>query len=340
VTVTTGEAPLAEIAETTFRQATTDDLPTCAAIWRASLNDYMLKLNLAEIPDDLAAIIRLYGHLVSTDPERFVLAERLDASGSRQTVGFVSAVVREQLWFLSMLFILPEAQGSGLGRSLLGRVMPKMSGEGAGAGPTALTTCTDSVQPISNALYASLGMVPRMPLFRIVGLPDPRAALPPLPAGIRAIRFDEVDATSGNSEPGGDGLSRAALDDELTALDRQTSGFEHLADHRFIRAEGRIGFLYLGADGGPVGYGYASEAGRVGPVAVRDPALLGPVLSHLVTTVVPRGAFGIWLPGAADDVLPQLLQAGFRIDGFPCLICWERPIADFSRYIPISPGLL
>jgi GNAT superfamily N-acetyltransferase len=338
--VTTGEVSLTEIAETTYRQATADDLPTCAAIWRASLNDYMLKLNLPEIPDDLAAIVRLYGHLSSTDPERFVLAERLDADGSRRTVGFVSAVVREQLWFLSMLFILPEAQGSGLGRSLLGRVMPAAPLDGAGPGPSALTTCTDSVQPISNALYASLGMVPRMPLFRIVGLADRRAALPPLPAGIRAIRFDEIDATFGSSSSGGDGLSRAALDDELTALDRGASGFEHLADHRFIRAEGRIGFLYLSADGSPVGYGYASEAGRVGPVAVRDSELLGPVLSHVVTTVVPRGAFGIWLPGAADGVLPPLLAAGFRIDGFPCLICWERPIADFSRYIPISPGLL
>jgi hypothetical protein len=38
--------------------------------------------------------------------------------------------------------------------------------------------------------------------------------------------------------------------------------------------------------------------------------------------------------------MAMLLRAGFRIDSFPCLICWDRPVADFSRYIPISPGLL
>ena len=35
-----------------------------------------------------------------------------------------------------------------------------------------------------------------------------------------------------------------------------------------------------------------------------------------------------------------LLRAGFRIDGFPVLLCWDRPFADFARYLPISPGLL
>ena len=54
----------------------------------------------------------------------------------------------------------------------------------------------------------------------------------------------------------------------------------------------------------------------------------------------PRGAFGIWLPGAAGEAIDPLLRAGFRIDGFPVLLCWDRPFVDFSRYIPISPGLL
>jgi hypothetical protein len=35
-----------------------------------------------------------------------------------------------------------------------------------------------------------------------------------------------------------------------------------------------------------------------------------------------------------------LLRAGLRLEGFPVLLCWTRPFADFSRYLPISPGLL
>jgi hypothetical protein len=32
--------------------------------------------------------------------------------------------------------------------------------------------------------------------------------------------------------------------------------------------------------------------------------------------------------------------AGLRIEDFPLLIGWNRPFADLSRYLPISPGLL
>ena len=330
-----GQGARAPLADLSYRRATDDDLATCAAVWRDSINDYTNRLNQPEIPDDPGAILRLYAHLRATDPDGFVVAERTDRAGGTgeageaRIVGFVSALRRGPLWFLSMLFVLPEMQGAGLGRALLDRVMPA-------AGTASLATCTDSAQPVSNALYASLGIAPRMPLLRLVGLPDRPAALPPLPEGVRAVGFHEVgDGT-------GDGLGGAVLEDELAVLDREILGFgpEHRQDHRLVRLEERIGFLYLGTDGGPVGYGYASEAGRVGPIAVRDPALLDAVVGHLVTTVRPRGAFGIWLPGAAQTAMTSLLRAGFRIDGFPCLVCWDRPVVDFTRYIPISPGLL
>jgi GNAT superfamily N-acetyltransferase len=306
----------------TFRRATDHDLVACAGIWRDSINDYTRRLNQPDIPDDLAAILRLYGHLIESDPEGFVVAEQAVDGGPPAVVAFVASVRRETLWFLSMLFVLPEAQASGLGRSLLARVMPE-------SGSATLVTCTDSAQPVSNALYASLGMAPRMPLMRLVGLAERGGHLPALPSGVRGVRFDELDAAA-----------TAHLDDELTALDRETAGFEHIRDHRFVRLEGRVGVLYVDGRGGAVGYGYASEAGRVGPIAVRDPELLASVVGHLVSTVVPRGAFGIWMPGDAGEAMTALLRAGFRLDGFPCLVCWDRPIADFSRYVPISPGLL
>ena len=309
-----------------LRPATPADLPACASIWRVSINDYTSRLNQPDIPDDLAAVLRLYGHLQAGDPDGFVVAEQTGPDGERRIVAFVSAIRREGLWFLSMLFVLPEAQGSGVGRALLRRVMP-------GGGSLALATCTDSLQPISNALYASLGVVPRMPLFRLVGLPDRLSELPPLPAAIRALPFDEAaDRSAGR-------LGSAALDDEIAALDRATLGVEHRTDHAFVREEGRIGFLYIGPDGRTVGYAYASPAGRVGPIAVLDPALQGAVLGHVLANVAPRGAFGVWTPGLSP-VMSPLLGAGFRIDGFPVLVCWDRPFAAFDRYIPISPGLL
>jgi len=311
---------------TTYRPATPADLPTCGAIWRLALNDYFGRLNLPEIPDDLVAILRIHRHLLATDPDSFLVAEQAGADGPVRIVAFASAVRRGAVWFLSMLFVLPEAQGAGIGRALLARLLPP-------PGTAGLATCTDTAQPISNGLYASLGMVPRMPILRLVGLAERPTELPSLPVGVRAIAFDEVDR-------GGDRIGGAAFDDEIAALDQDAVGFDHPVDHAMVRTEGRLGFLFLEPDGGPVGYGYASEAGRVGPIAVRDSALLGPVIGHLVTTVRPRGAFGLWLPGAAEGTVGPLLRAGFRLEGFPCLLCWDRPFADFARYVPISPSLL
>lgn len=307
-----------------LRPATPEDLAACASVWRESLNDYLVRLAQPEIPDDLGPILRLYGHLLSTDPTTFLVAER---DGGAVIDGFVVVVRRESLWFLSMLFVRPAAQGRGLGRALLDAVAPDTA---SWSGRRA--TATDSVQPISNGLYASLGIVPRIPLIRLVGLPSRPDAFGPLPAGVEAIGFDDVT--------GGDGLARAALAAEVAALDRDAAGFDRAPDHPFHAAEGRAGFLFRDRDGTAIAYGYSSESGRVGPIAVREAALLSPVLGHLLGAVRPRGAFGLWVPGTAGNAIVPLLRAGFRIDGFPVLLCWDEPLADFSRYVPMSPGLL
>jgi ribosomal protein S18 acetylase RimI-like enzyme len=334
--VIAGSVSLPDSVTTTghrIRPATEADLPTCAAIWRESLNHYLGRLAQPVIPDDLAPILRLYGHLHSTDPATFVVAEaaaRQHAGDSPTVDGFAVVVRRDSLRYLSMLFVRPAAQARGLGRALLGAAGMD---EPADAGTARRATATDTVQPISNGLYASLGMVPRIPLLRLVGLPTRDRSFGELPAGVEAIAFDEV----GDSP---DGLGRSALAAELDVLDLDAAGFSRQADHAFHLLEGRIGFLFRDGDGRAIAYGYSSEAGRVGPVAVRDATLLGPVVGHLVHAVRPRGAFGLWVPGTAGEAIVPLLRAGFRFDGFPVLLCWDRPFADFSRYLPMSPGLL
>lgn len=309
-----------------LRPAGPDDLVTCATIWREALNDYLGRLAQPDIPDDLGPILRLYGHIRSTDPATFVVAARDEDAALID--GFVVAVRRDELWFLSMLFVRPAAQGRGLGRRLLEAVSPDPA---TWSGSRA--TATDTAQPISNGLYGSLGMVPRVPLLRLVGLPAERGAFPSLPDGIEAVAFDEV------TDDGG-GLAPAALAAELAELDRDAAGFTRAADHAFHAVEGRIGFLYRDRDGRAIAYGYTSEAGRVGPIAVRDAGLLGAVTGHLLRAVRPRGAFGLWVPGTAGEAIVPLLRSGLRLEGFPVLLCWDRPFADFARYVPASPGLL
>lgn len=311
----------------TYRPVRADEIETCARIWRTAINDYIVPLGQDEVPPEMNPVIRLYTHLQSTDPERFMVAVRRGTAGHDEVVAFALAISRERLWYLSMLFVLPELQGAGIGRQLLARVLPDDD-------RTVRATATDSAQPISNALYATYGIAPRMPLLNLSGLPQRPEAFGPLPSGVVPIAFETIAA----GPPGGPGHERlmAAVD----LLDRELLGAAHPMDHRFLRQEERQGWLYHGPDGLPIGYGYAGEAGRLGPVAVRDETLMAPILGHLTSAVVPRGAFAGWVGGAADRALVALLGAGFRLDQFPVLLCWDRPFADFSRYLPISPGLI
>jgi GNAT superfamily N-acetyltransferase len=315
--------------ELAYRPVRADELGVCAEIWRSAINDYVVRLGQIEVGTETGPLLRLYGHVSATDPERFVVGtQTTPETGEERIVAFASAVVREHLWFLSMLFVSPECQGTGVGRALLAEVLPDVGPESVRA------TATDSAQPISNALYASYGIVPRIPLLNLIGLPERPEAFDPLPSGVTPVTFDSV-ATGGPDGAGHRGLATA-----VDALDRQVLGVAHPVDHGYLRSESRRGWLYRGPAGEVVGYGYASEAGRVGPVAVIDEALLGPILGHLMTAVQPRGAFALWLPGTADRAVVPALRAGFRLDQFPVLLCWDHPFADFSRYLPISPGLL
>ena len=120
----------------TYRPARPDELATCEEIWRASINDYIVPLGQAEIADVASPAIRLFTHLQATDPERFLVATIPDGPDER-TVAFASAVVRERLWYLSMLFVLPEVQGAGVGRDLLSTGVGERTGTMARAAPRA-----------------------------------------------------------------------------------------------------------------------------------------------------------------------------------------------------------
>lgn len=291
-----------------LRPATPADLPACERVWRDGLNDYLRRLNQSEVPEDNPGLRQLHAHALATDPDRFWVADR----GGR-VVAFGSAVQRGPVGFLSMLFVDPAEQARGLGRRLLGHVLPPES-------TPIVATATDTAQPISNGLYASLGIVPRMPLFNAVGRPRAGWLAPALPAGVRVEAFVPEHA--------------AAID----ALDVDVVGYAHPEDHAFVQTDTPGPFVYLQGET-VAGYGYASPVGRIGPLAAREPGLMGPILGHLLTAVEPRGASAIWLPGDATGAMAVALGAGLRFEDFPLLFGWNRPFADFERYVPISPGL-
>ena len=252
--------------------------------------------------------------------------------------------MREGLWFLAMLFVRPGVQAAGLGQALMDRAQagrdvdpggPAVPGpdDALGTGIHTWGMCTDAAQPISNALYARRGMVPRIPAWRLIGEVRRWSAVPPLPDRLEAVPFDRIVAA------GPDGEQRLA--DLVDMLDRELIGAAHPPEHAWLRREGRAGFLVRERRSGAVaGYVYGSGSGRLGPLAAVDPALHPALLGLAIRETPMLGTVAMWVPGTADVVTRALLDAGLRFDGFPGLICWSRRDHPFERYVPVSLALV
>jgi len=299
-----------------IRPVLPSDLSTCAEVFFAAEDELYDRRGLLHLPRNLEALERLFGHIVATDPQRVWLAEQ----GGTVTA-FAMASQRDRFWFLSFLFVLPQAQGQGLGRRLMHRCLPA---EGTA---DVLGVCVEAIQPVSTGLYATFGLVPRVPIYTLIG--TLRHDLRPLPSGLDVVSFDDLAAGGGHE----------ALVSTVGRLDGSVLGYTRSADHRAFRQWKRSGFMLRRGDEA-LGYGSASGAGRVGPVVVDDASHLLPLVGELTKRVQAVDAWQILVPGTADETMVGLLRAGLRYDGPPALFCATHRGPDLERYLPGTFALL
>jgi ribosomal protein S18 acetylase RimI-like enzyme len=356
----------------TYRTPRPEELAECALVWHAAVDDYMRRLARPLPPPYLDPLLALLAHLLTTDPERFVVAVRTapriapwesprptpgpgDSGLARnlspgglpprfeRIVGFGIAVQREHVWFLSQLYVLPEEQRHGIGRALLTRVMPSLAPEGAadvaaGAAESAAENAT--LPPLARPGVLATCTDSAQPVSN--GLYGRLGIVARMPVFNLVGR--PIDPASLPALPAGIEAvpleTQPAAGTAIDSIDRAVLGYAHPEDHAYLRTEGRTGFLYRAPGGDPIGYGYSSKAGRFGPVALLDETLTAPVLAHLLTTIEPRGASSAWVPGANDRAMVAMLRAGLRIESFPGLMCWTRPFAAFELYMPAGLSLL
>lgn len=291
-----------------LRPITDADLAACADVFYAAEDELYARLNLPPLPRNAPALISLFAHLVETDPGLCWLAA--DGDGGTVT-GFGMAVERGTLRYLAFLFVAPGRQGHGVGRALLARCLPP-------DGPRA--TCIEAVQPVSAALYASIGLLPLLPIYTFIG--QPREALAGLPPGLAAEPLD-------------------GRLDVLDALDEQVLGFSRRPDHRAWLAWERQCFVAIDERRAnrPVGYAYGHRSGRLGPVLSLDPAHVLPLVGETMSRVTPLDAWQVLVPGVASDAFIGLLGAGLRIDGPPAVLCADGLAVDHARYLPATFAL-
>ena len=314
-------------AEVAYRRAEEADLPRAFLVFRAALNAYLLAAGQEGIPeDDLQS--PTYRHLLQHDGERFWVAEaeveELTGGGGgtlgvggRRIVGWGAGLVRGDWWFLSHLFILPEAQGIGVGGRLF-----ELAATGAPPGAVRATV-TDSFQPISNTLYAHRGLLPREVLIGFGG--RPREGLrPPLLGTL-------------TPEP----LTVASIP-QLLPIDAEASGLDRSVDHEFhLTGGGRYGWLFR-RRGRAVAYAYVRPDGWVGPVAARRERDMETITAWGIADLAqgsPAEKIRAGVTGRSEGAQRAFWEAGLVFTGAPGLLLSSRPFGCLDRYVVASYGL-
>jgi GNAT superfamily N-acetyltransferase len=162
-----------------IRPMTPDDVPALVELQFATFDDLAVRVGESrmEFTDEVRARgTKRIGHLQRTDPDG---AWTVEVDG--EPVGCALSLVRDGMWFLSLLIVKPGYQGKGLGRGLL---------------DAALGTATDrswimsTVEPAALRSYQRAGFLLH-PTYTAKGTPD-RSRIP----AVRGIR----DAQDGDAE--------------------------------------------------------------------------------------------------------------------------------------------
>ena len=309
-----------------YRQAEEADLPRANDVFRASLNAYLVPAGQPPIPDDDGQS-PVYLHLLEHDAGRFWVAEAVVEEltgggtgtlgvGGRQVVGWGCGLVRGDWWFLSNLFVLPEAQGLGVGAMLF-----DLAGTGAPS-PAVRATVTDSLQPLSNNLYGRRGLLPRELLIGFEG---------PLLGSAASVALGTLEP-----EP----LTPASVP-VLGEIDAAVSGVDRSVDHRFYLTQGgRYGFLFR-RHGRPAGYVMVRQDGWIGPAAAVREQDMETATAAGIADLSRRGVaekLRAGVPARSEGAQRAFWGAGLRFSGTPGLLLASRPWGRLDRYIPASYG--
>lgn len=259
-----------------LRRATEGDLAAQEGIFRAAIGEVYEQRNLVAPTPPSEAFRAQHRHLLRHDGERCWVAE-----DDGRLIGYSAALARGEAWHLSSLFLAPDRQGSGIGKRLLDCAW--------GQGYRNRRTLTDAIQPVSNGLYASRGLIPVAPNLHLGG--EARAEDP----GLEPVE----------PEPS-----------LLAGLDQAAYGFDRAVDHAYWQAVGRCTVWLRGGD--VCAYSYTYPWDTIGPVAGVDGLAAADAFRAEVARSV--GSATIVVPGTSRELVAAALEAGLRFTRPPGLL--------------------
>jgi GNAT superfamily N-acetyltransferase len=299
------------VSEIIYRQAQEADLERTYQVFVRASHDLAAAHNFPQVstlaaPPQQALAFRR--HALSNDAQRFWVAEV-----AAEIVGFGVAILHDQVCYLAALHVMPAYQGQGIGRTLLERCMGRDNAPKA----SLWTTIADSLNPVSNAIYARFGMIGWVPLIPLSG------SLP-----TNAIEVDSVFAATARSLA--DSPQQLA---GLAAIDQQVLGFSRNTEHQHWLRQPDVQGYCFGDPARPFGYVYLWSDGAIGPLAVKETADIEPMLAFCLQELQAGGieTVSIKLPGLCRGGVRYLVKQGLHF-GHALLILSSEPFGQLDRY--------
>lgn len=226
--------------------------------------------------------------------------------------GFGITAQRGSVHWLVSLFVLPDAQGQGLGRLLLERLWP------AGL-RTHRATLVDAASRPATSLYLHAGLTPRFPVLAFEGRIESDEASP---SGL-AAREDWPEV-----------MQRVAQADEAVF------GAERSIDHAYWTDRG-FAFRSVWTTAGTwLGYGRWNPSGRLGPVVLVEDAdwlaALGTLAADATRTGTER--LRLMVPAVNESALQACRTLGLRYQGMEIVMA-TQPLTGWGRCLIHRAGL-
>jgi GNAT superfamily N-acetyltransferase len=292
------------MAQVQYRPVREDEIPATIDLFQTALADLYKRNGVVTPLPERSAIELHYRHIFRTGI--FHVAE---VGGRLAAIGH--AIVRDQLWFLSGFWALPELQGKRIGGTLLRQVRD----EGERLGARKFFTWS-SIDLTAMASYMRAGMLPGYQTLTFAGTPD---KLPEQP-----LEY-EVEALE---------LSIAArIDAQVRETGRET-------DHEFWLTKAGHEGRQVRRDGEVAGYYYFNQ-GLVGPAAWLKAAEASTILTLACREAAAQAgaeALRLMIPGINHAAINFALQTGLRLTAYSHLLT-SAPFGQMEQYLPSGPSL-
>lgn len=245
---------------------------------------------------------------------RYVIAD--NAAGP---IAYARVVRFGEMEQLTDLMVLPEHQGSGIGRRLLENIWPGDPSPSLGR----IVVATGAPRDLS--LYTEFGVMP------VAGHWHMRQATP----GYLERRSQETDATEAGSVVV---LTVERAVGEWKRLEPGAIGHERPALHEFFGRD-RACLATVDGEGTPKGLCWVSTDGDIGPaVGKTPPDIITVVLAALdrVAKTVEPSMLSIYASTTSWHLLHRLRMLGFRVY-WPSWVMCSVPLPGLDRYVPTRP---